>query len=181
MALGALLYAYCWLLGAHVSAVPLSPTPAVAACPGGDLETCSAACPPERPEACLNRCTLLCSPPVCERATTQPLPLDESQMTSRGPASGSLVVAGGSLVAGSTVFDRFAELATVGGEDYIVFVPTASGSSYDTPEEIAAAIASLETLTGWTVRELVHTYDPEVRKSPQSTTRASQRLSPICG
>ena len=32
------------------------------------------------------------------------------------------------MVAGSAIYDRFAELAVVGGEDYIVYVPTASGS-----------------------------------------------------
>lgn len=157
------------LLGVAVDGAPQlqreEPATARRECPGGDLDTCSAAC--EGLAACVNRCTLLCSAPVCVRATTQPPPLDESQMTSRGPPSGSLVVAGGSLVAGSTVFDRFAELAAVGGEDYIVFVPTASGSSYETPAQIAAAIASLEALTGWTVRELVHTYDPEVANTPE--------------
>ena len=176
MVLGVFMFlCICWLVGTRVSAVPQSiPAPASVAagqatngdesCPGGDLETCAATCPPERLAACTNRCRLLCSPPVCERAISQPPPLDESQMTSRGPPTGSLVVAGDSLVAGSTVFDRFAELArAVSGEAYIVFVPTASGSSYETPEEIAAAIASLESLTGWTVRDLVHTYDPEVR------------------
>ena len=79
-------------------------------------------------ESSRNRCTLLCAPPVCVRATTQPLPLSEEQMTSRGPPSGALVVAGGSVVAGSAIYDRFAELAVMGGEDYIVYVPTASGS-----------------------------------------------------
>ena len=94
-------------------------------CPGGDFESCAAACDGA---PCVRRCTLLCAPPVCVRATTQPLPLSEEQMTSRGPPSGALVVAGGSVVAGSAIYDRFAELAVVGGEDYIVYVPTASGS-----------------------------------------------------
>jgi cyanophycinase len=134
-------------------------------CPVADLEACLAECPPNSPEAerCANLCTLLCAPPVCTRATSQPPPIDESQMTSRGPLSGSLVVAGGSVVAGSAIYDEFAQLAAAAGEEpYIVFVPTASGSSYETPEQIEAAIASLSASTGWNVRELVHTYDPEV-------------------
>ena len=65
---------------------------------------------------------------VSDKATELEMPLSEEQMTSRGPPSGALVVAGGSVVAGSAIYDRFAELAVVGGEDYIVYVPTASGS-----------------------------------------------------
>lgn len=43
-----------------------------------------------------------------------------------------------------------------------MYVPTASGATYDTPAQIAAAIASQEAATGWVVEALVHTYDPEV-------------------
>ena len=109
-------------------------------CPGGDFESCAAACDGA---PCVRRCTLLCAPPVCVRATTQPLPLSEEQMTSRGPPSGALVVAGGSVVAGSAIYDRFAELAVVGGEDYIVYVPTASGSPCERTPEPAARPRSL--------------------------------------
>ena len=37
----------------------------------------------------------------------------------------------------------------------------------ETPAQIAAAIANQEAITGWTVRALVHTYDPEVADSPE--------------
>jgi hypothetical protein len=147
-------------------AAPLAPTARARECPGGDLAACAAAC--AGANACLNRCTLLCSAPVCQRATAPPPPLHESQMTSRGPPVGSLVVAGGSVFSGSAIYDRFAELASPpAGEDYIIFVPTANGGPFETPAQIAAAIASLEASTGWTVRALVHTYDPAVANTPE--------------
>ena len=37
----------------------------------------------------------------------------------------------------------------------------------ETPAQIAAAIANQEAITGWTVRALVHTYDPEVADTPE--------------
>ena len=37
----------------------------------------------------------------------------------------------------------------------------------ETPLQIAAAIANQEAITGWTVRALVHTYDPEVADTPE--------------
>ena len=88
-------------------------------CPGGDIEACAADCPPEPPnsrEQCLRVCTLLCVE-VCARATTQPPPLTDDEMSSRGPISGSLVVAGGSIFSPDReIFDRFASLANVDGE-----------------------------------------------------------------
>lgn len=143
-------------------------------CPGGTQEACVAGeCDGESPrfQACVNRCTLLCAAPVCERATTQPPPLTEEQMTSAGPPSGSLVVAGGSIVTQSAIYDEFAALAlgTDKKSDYIVFVPTANGGPFETPEQIEAAISGLEANTGWNVRALVHTYDPEVANTPEFT------------
>ena len=45
------------------------------------------------------------------------------------------------------MFDKFAELARgVSGEEYIVFVPTASGSSYETPEEMLLRSRPLRVL-----------------------------------
>eukprot|EP01052_Picozoa_sp_SAG31_P002637 SAG31_NODE_95_length_25901_cov_24.763700_7_plen_99_part_00 len=58
------------------------------------LQACAAACADDNFEHCVRLCRLLCGPAVCDRATTQPPPLDESEMTSRGPVRGSLVVAG---------------------------------------------------------------------------------------
>ena len=138
-----------------VDAAPLAASQPQRVCPAPDLAACTAAC--GGVAACANRCMLLCAAPVCVRATAPPPPLDESQMTSRGPPVGSLVVAGGSIQAfpDNPIFTRFADLANVEGEDYIVFVPTANGGPFETPAQIAAAIDSLEASTNWNVRALV--------------------------
>jgi cyanophycinase len=159
------------LLAAAVAPSMVMASPPRPDCPGGSQEACVAAeCDGEAPrfQACVNRCTLLCAAAVCERATSQPPPLTEEQMTSAGPPSGSLVVAGGSIVSESAIYDEFAALALgIDKSDYIVFVPTANGGPFETPAQIEAAISGLEGDTGWNVRALVHTYDPEVANTPE--------------
>ncbi|MBM3421330.1 MAG: peptidase S51 [Bacteroidetes bacterium] len=80
-------------------------------------------------------------------------PVNEDFFGTEGPASGSLIIAGGAL-RDTSVVNRFIELA--GGRDaLIVFIPTASGAeNFDTARTI-----SLLTSAGATNVKLLHTYD----------------------
>lgn len=89
---------------------------------------------------------------VTASCTTAP-PANEDFFGTGGPASGSLIIAGGAL-RDTSVVNRFIELA--GGKDaLIVFIPTASGSeNFDTARTI-----SLLTSAGATNVKMLHTYD----------------------
>ncbi len=94
-------------------------------------------------------------------------PLDPEDQWSSGlreGVGGSLVIAGGSLIQNSTVFQRILELAG-GAEARIVFFPTNGGGSYSTPEQREQSLRSFVNTAGWADLpipvELMHTYDPE--------------------
>ena len=65
------------------------------------------------------------------------------------------------MLPGSEIYDAFHDHAVVNGEEYIIYVPTASGSPYSTPEQIERAIADFESVSGLDIKSLVHTYDPD--------------------
>ena len=93
-------------------------------------------------------------------------PLDPEDQWSEGLREpGSLVIAGGSLIQNSTVFQRILELAGGPDEARIIFFPTNGGGSYSTPEEREQSLRSFVNTAGWADLpipvELMHTYDPE--------------------
>lgn len=113
-------------------------------------------------------------PVLCTRRSTSEggfPPLDSSEQTSHGlTGPGSLVIAGGSLVQNSTVFQKILELAGGQQEARIVFFPTNGGGSYSTPEERERSLSSFTSTAGWAELPnpvvLMHTYDPEEANDP---------------
>jgi cyanophycinase len=106
----------------------------------------------------------------CVAATARPAALPEAQRLSKGPAFGSLVVAGGSVTQESEIFRRTLALAGGAANAKIVYVPTNGGGTFETPEQIQQALDSFNTLTGWTslpnAVEFLHTYDPKIADEP---------------
>jgi cyanophycinase len=99
-------------------------------------------------------------------------PLDPSEQTSSGlTVPGALVIAGGSLIQNSTVFQRILELAGGEEEARIVFFPTNGGGQYSTPAQREASLNSFTSTAAWGELPipvvLMHTYDPEEADTEQ--------------
>ena len=101
--------------------------------------------------------------------------LEPEDQWSRGlQVPGSLVIAGGSLIQNSTVFQRIlalAEAAADDGQARIVFFPTNGGGQYSTPEQREQSLSSFVNTAGWADLPipvvLMHTYDPEEADTPE--------------
>lgn len=98
----------------------------------------------------------LCAAVLLLTACVTNTPEQEKFYDTEGPASGSLIIAGGAL-RDTSVVNRFISLA--GGKDaLIVFIPTSSGQErFDT-----ARTVSILTSAGASNVRLLHTYDPAV-------------------